>query len=110
VNPAANQFWQKHRGLVWSNPNADDSTHIRASLLRPRFRLLLDIALEFGLDHVRKEWSELQKDDSREVVRAREPVGRILSNIEKGFALAASRKLQGPTSMRQRNCKLQAPG
>lgn len=87
----ANQFWQKHRGLVWSNPNADDSTHIRAALLRPRFTLLLDIAVEFGLERVRREWLELKKDATREVLRAREPVERILSNIEKGFALAATR-------------------
>lgn len=91
MNATANEFWQKHRGLVWSNPNADDSTHIRAALLRPRFSLLLDIAVEFGLERVRNEWSELQKDDTREVLRAREPVERILSNIEKGFALAAAR-------------------
>jgi hypothetical protein len=77
--------------LVWSNPNADDSTHIRAALIRPRFSLLLDVAATFGLDRVRREWSYLQQDSTREVQRAREPVERILSNIEKGFALAATR-------------------
>lgn len=91
MNVAANHFWQKHRGLVWSNPNADDSTHIRAALIRPRFSLLLEIAVEFGLERVLQEWLELQKDGTREVLRAREPVERILSNIEKGFALAAAR-------------------
>ncbi len=91
MHAAANDFWQKHRGLVWSNPNADDSIHIRAALLRPRFSLLLDIAVAFGLDRLRHEWSELQKDESHEVERAREPIERILSNIQKGFALAAAR-------------------
>lgn len=91
MTSAANEFWQKHRGLVWSNPNADDSTRIRAALLRPRFSLLLDIAVKFGVERVRREWRELQFDDTREVLRAREPVERILSNIEKGFALAAAR-------------------
>lgn len=91
MSAAANEFWQGHRNLVWSNPNADDSTHIRAALVRPRFSLLLDIAVKFGLERVRREWSELQRDDTREVLRAREPVERILANIEKGFALAAAR-------------------
>jgi thymidylate kinase len=91
VNATANEFWQKHRGLVWSNPNADDSTHIRAVLLRPRFSLLLDIAVKFGVERIRSEWSELRRDETREVLRAREVVERILSNIEKGFTLAAAR-------------------
>ena len=86
----ANQFWRKHPGLVWSNPAADDSVHIRAALIRPRFGRLLDIAVEFGLERVRGEWAELQKDDTREVARAREPVERILANIRKGFELAAA--------------------
>lgn len=86
-----NPFWQRHRGLVWSNPAADDSVHIRAALVRPRFDRLLDIALKFGVERLRREWTEVQIDDNREVVRARAPVERILRNIEKGFALAASR-------------------
>lgn len=90
MTASANEFWRKHPGLVWSNPNADDSTHIRAALIRPRFSLLLAVAAEFGLERVRREWMELQQDDSREVIRAREPVERILANIQKGFALAVS--------------------
>ena len=46
------EFWQRHAGLVWSNPEADDSVHIRAALMRPRFTLLLDIATEFGLERL----------------------------------------------------------
>ncbi len=86
-----NSFWQRHPGLVWSNPDAGDSTRIRAALLRPTFGRLLDIASEFGIERVRHEWSELQADDSREVRRARPAVGRILGNIEKGFSRAATR-------------------
>jgi hypothetical protein len=85
------EFWQKHRGLVWSNPEADDSVHIRAALLRPRFARLLDIALEFGLDRLRHEWAALQGDSTSDVQRARPSVERILTNIEKGFAVAATR-------------------
>jgi hypothetical protein len=91
VNTSANQFWRKHPGLVWSNPAADDATHIRAALVRPRLGRLLDIVAEFGLERVGHEWAELQQDDSREVARARAPVERILANIRKGFELAAAR-------------------
>jgi hypothetical protein len=87
----SNPIWQKHRGLVWSNPAAEDGAYIRAALVRPRFGRLLDIAVEFGLDRLRREWAGLQEIETREVLRAREPVKRILANIEKGFALAASR-------------------
>jgi len=85
---APNEFWKKHREVVWSNPAADDSVHMRAALVRPRFSLLLDIALEFGLERLRSEWTELQKDETREIERARPSVERILEHIEKGFAIA----------------------
>ena len=49
-------FWKRHPGLVWSNPEAPDSAYIRAALLRPRFGRLLDIALEFGVEQLRREW------------------------------------------------------
>jgi len=88
---APSEFWKRHRGLVWSNPAADDSVHIRAALVRPRFSLLLEVALEFGLERVRSEWTELQKDETREIARARPSVERILEHIEKGFTLAAAR-------------------
>jgi hypothetical protein len=91
MNAPANPFWQSHPGLVWSNPAANDAMHIRAALVRPRYSQLLDIALEFGIARLRREWAELQPDDSRDVVRARPSVERILAHIEKGFALAAAR-------------------
>lgn len=76
--------------MVWSNPAASDAVHIRAALVRPRFSLLLEIALEFGVERLRREWRELQADDAREIARARGSVERILAHIEKGFALAAA--------------------
>jgi hypothetical protein len=94
MNAPANPFWKSHPGLVWSNAGADDAVHIRAALLRPRFSMLLDIAIEFGLDRLRNEWTALQGDNSREVNRARKPVERIFGNLEKGFALAASQVLE----------------
>lgn len=80
----ARSFWQAHPGLVWSSPQADDAVHIRAALVRPRFHLLLEIAVEFGLPRVRAEWDEL----AMEVKRARPVVERILRHIEEGFARA----------------------
>jgi hypothetical protein len=84
------EFWQRHPGLVWSNPDADDSVRIRCALLRPRFDRILDIAVEFGLVRVRREWAELEGDDTPEFRRARAPVQRILANIEEGFLRVAA--------------------
>lgn len=83
-------FWDKHRGLVWSNPNADDSVHIRAALVRPRFSQLLDIVIEFGVERVRAEWEILQAESTPEAERARPIVERILNNIQEGFRIAAT--------------------
>lgn len=88
MKTCSTEFWQRHRGLVWSNPDADDGVFIRAALVRPRFGRLLDIALEFGLDRIRHEWKYLQQDKSLEVERARAIVERILANIATGFLKA----------------------
>jgi hypothetical protein len=85
------EFWRRHPGLVWSNPDADDSVRIRAALIRPQFRLLLDIAVEFGLDRVRSEWLILLADQTPGVQRAQHPVERIFRNIQEGFDRAFSR-------------------
>jgi hypothetical protein len=91
VNAPANPFWKQHPGLVWSNPAAGDSVHIQAALLRPRFSRLLDIAVQFGVERVRREWAAVNHADNREAARARAAVERILGHIEQGFSLAASR-------------------
>jgi len=88
---AHQEFWQKYAGLVWSNQEVDDAVRIRAALLRPRFERLLSIALEFGLERLRQEWTELLGDPTVPTGRARDSVERILSNIEKGFARASCR-------------------
>ena len=84
-------FWRQHPGLVWSNPDAEDSVLIRAALLRPRFDRLLNVSLEFGVERVRQEWESLTGVQSREVERAKPSVERILHNIEEGFTSAISR-------------------
>ena len=86
MRAGSSDFWQRHPGLVWSNPDASDAAHIRAALLRPRFSQLLDIAVEFGLERVRQEWSVLETERSREAERARPVVERVLHNIEEGLA------------------------
>jgi hypothetical protein len=91
VNAATSLFWKAQRGLIWSNPNAGDSAHIRAALLRPRFGQLLEIAVEFRLERVRAEWAVLKEERTRDAERARLPVERILRHIEEGFARAATR-------------------
>lgn len=55
------QFWRRHPGLVWSNPEADDVVHIRAALLRSRFDRLLDIAVEFGTEALKRRWAPVSR-------------------------------------------------
>ena len=83
-------FWEKHRGLIWSNPDAGGSAHIRAALVRPRFSQLLHIAVEFGLERVHHEWRTLQAEPTPEVSRGQPVVERILRHIEQGFARVAA--------------------
>ncbi len=83
-------FWQTQPGLVWANPNASDSVHIRAALVHPQFRRLLEIAVEFGLSRLREEWAVLAAEGTPEAVRARPHVERILAHIQEGFARAAA--------------------
>jgi hypothetical protein len=57
----------------------------------PRFDRLLAVAVAFGLQRVRHEWSVLLAEDTPEARRARASVDRILTNIEEGFSSVASR-------------------
>jgi hypothetical protein len=91
MNGNRNSFWEAHRGIVWSNPAAGDAVHIRGALIRPHFATLLDIAVAFGVERLRTEWKILMGENTREASKAARAVSRILDNIEKGRALAASR-------------------
>src|ERR1700730_4730489 len=53
-------FWKKYPGLVWSNRQAGDDVRIRAALMKPRFPVLLDIAVTFGLERLEQEWAILR--------------------------------------------------
>lgn len=63
---------------------------IRAVLTRPRFGQLLDIAGEFGLKRLLREWEILDTENTLETQRARPIVERVLRNIEEGFRRADS--------------------
>lgn len=87
---AIHPVWRKHPGLVWSNRKAEDAVRIRAALTRPGFGLLLDLALVFGLERLRREWEILKIDDSPEIRRSGPVVDRIFHHIEEGFRRADS--------------------
>ena len=80
---------QQLRGVLWSNFSAPEEAYVRAALLRPRFHLLLAIAMELGLDRVRAEWDFLKACDDRRPERVAASVERILGNIGEGFRYAA---------------------
>lgn len=75
--------------MVWSNDNAPEEVYIRAALLRPKYHLLLEIALELGLERLLAEWNFLEETDER-TERVRAAVERMLGNIQEGFRRAAA--------------------
>lgn len=84
VSRIAPSLWKRHPGLVWSNPDAEDEAYIHAALLKPRFSVLLDIAVTLGLETVKKQWLLLQKENPSEARRVTPSVERILSNLTEG--------------------------
>lgn len=83
-------FWKKYPGLVWSNRQADDGVRIRAALLKPQFPILLDIAVRFGPERLRREWSVLRGDPVANTERVKSSVERIITNIQRGYEQARS--------------------
>jgi len=83
--PAAATFRERHRTLVWSNPNVGDDIYIQRALLRSEFSVLLDAALEFGLPKVESEWKTLARQGGDEVIRSRSTTERILKHIRHGY-------------------------
>lgn len=74
--------------LAWSNKNVSDDVLIRRALVKPSFRLLLDAAIEFGIEKLSKEWVRLKSDGAEEVARAAPVTERILRHIEDGYRQA----------------------
>jgi len=91
VSDVRHIFWNRHPGLVWSNPQAGDDVRIRAALLCPRFSQIVAIVAEFGLQRVAAEWRVLEEEGTAAAHRAAPVVGRILRSIRLGAGDAAAR-------------------
>lgn len=74
--------------LAWSNKRAPDEMLIRRALVKPGFVLLLDAAIEFGLEHLLTVWAQLVAEGSEEVMQAAPVTGRILQHIQHGYQQA----------------------
>lgn len=82
---------KRHPGLVWSNSKAPKEIYLRKALLNPRFGQLLELAREFGLDALKREWSVLSTQSPAvpdEVDSAAPEVTRILRNMERALLLS----------------------
>lgn len=77
-------------GFSWSNPNISDEVLIRKALIGVRFTTILQACLDFGLDHVRKQWGIVAQDSEPMSIRTRSLVNDILGNITEGFSNAKS--------------------
>lgn len=75
--------------LAWSNKKASDDVLIRRALVKPGFQLLLDAAIEFGVDRLSTTWQYLKTDAADEVVQAAPVTERILQHIEDGYRQAS---------------------
>ncbi|MBP6280312.1 MAG: helix-turn-helix domain-containing protein [Rhodocyclaceae bacterium] len=81
-------FAQRHKSLVWSNPNASLETLLRAALVKPQFDRLLEAATEVGIKKLNSLWRGLQTHPSPEVLRAAPITNRILKHIQDGYQQA----------------------
>jgi len=71
--------------LAWSNKDAPNDVLIRRALVRPRFQVLLDAAVEFGVDKLTAEWEHLKAEGSSEVMKVCATTDRILKHINDGY-------------------------
>jgi len=53
------QFWEKHPGVVWSNPDAPDSVMISNALLQGKRDVLKAAAEHFGIAMLFDEWNKI---------------------------------------------------
>ncbi|GIL13655.1 MAG: hypothetical protein BroJett038_23750 [Chloroflexota bacterium] len=75
--------------LAWSNKDASDEVLIRRALVKPRFQLLLDAAVEFGVNKLSSEWERLKAEGSSEALNALSTTERMLRHIHDGYRQAA---------------------
>lgn len=71
--------------LAWSNADASDELLVRRALVQPRFQVLLDAAVAFGVDVLAAQWDRLQAEGSPEAVKVRPTTERILGHIRDGY-------------------------
>lgn len=84
-------FRTKHGvALAWSDRNAPDDVLIRQALLQPRFQVLLDAAVTFGLDKLKGEWMRLRAEESPEALKARPATERMLAHLDDGYLQATA--------------------
>jgi transcriptional regulator with XRE-family HTH domain len=76
---------KRYPGLVWSNSKAPKEVFIRKALLNPRFGQLLQLAKDFGIAAIQKEWRILCSQSPAESKRVADEVNRILRNMQAGF-------------------------
>ena len=76
-------------GIAWSNQNMDARALITNALLNGSYSTILEAAVQYGIDLVRRQWDQVKDGRSVRVSKhARTSVDRILNNIAKGFARA----------------------
>jgi transcriptional regulator with XRE-family HTH domain len=76
--------------LAWSNPDASTDVLIRSALLKPGFQLLLDAALEFGIDRLMAQWALLKAEGSPDAVKSAPVTERLLKHLHDGSRQAAA--------------------
>ncbi|MDK2659575.1 hypothetical protein QOS04_23640 [Cupriavidus sp. LEh21] len=78
------EFRQRHRTLVWSNPDAADAIYLRRALIFSGVDVLLDAAAAFGLAALEHEWQALLDDGDEEAQRVARRTELILRQLAAG--------------------------
>lgn len=87
----AMSFRDRYRvALAWSNMSVSNDTLVRRALVNPRFQVLLDAALEFGVDAVAAEWDRLKAEGDPDSTKVMDVTDRILGHIRDGYREAAA--------------------
>lgn len=75
---------------IWSSPvtGVSDTTLIASVIAKPTFDDVLQCCLHYGVDRVRQVYLQMLAANELSAIGAR-AVGRILANVEIGFARAA---------------------
>lgn len=108
-----NEFREKYRSLVWSNPNADDEIYIRKALLTGRFTVLFDAFVAFGIERLEREWRVLLDEAEPSYQPAIPKTSTILNEMRTGYIEALESVLlegmgsaESPLSSESRNAML----